>query len=869
MNTKNNRALIALALGLTLFLFSRMAAVSAASVGFNIQASDSADSYSRYWEIWIDKSPGSYLSDGVYQNSPDAQTIKNSGATWSFSMDTPQGSHTLYFEVTQSGGSSLGYYSGTITTSTGTTCSFSNVDAYHPATCPITVPTTSTTSMPSTTTTVSQYYICTYANPNNIGGGFYLNGQFYGDGGRAPIQIGTYYTLSSSSIAGYNFGSWSTSRGGVHITNQYSSSTSVYFDASGWDSVCVGDLAINYHTVTTTIPTTTYTTSIPTTSYTTSVYTTIPTTTIGYSTVHFLMQNDASSSGVAGTITISGVGAFSTYSFTGGGWTSAPSYSVPNGQFQITASPPTGYVFDSNPPNSASFYSWISNPNYCNGLTCNPSNPIYYQNGFSNPTTLTLNNFNGYIIVQVKPIATTTTSIYTTIPTTSYTTSIYTTIPTTTYTTSIPTTSYTTSIPTTTSYSTTISTSTTSAPTTTSSSTTSTSTSASSSSTSESTSMTTTPTTASTSTIGGGGGGGGTAGGSFGGTFLPTVTRSPNGECFQITNFSRYNSETVILHGTTFTIDMNFISPDQSGVSVNNVAYTLQPNEPVNVTKGKGYNFYIKLTNISYIPLDHSITIEFCSAPIINVNLSVNGNTIIATSSNKNNTVELLANNNIIATGKGTAMYNNTEFVPGTYALTGRDLNANVVSQLTTFTKPKFIPTLKFVHECANYTYNSSKSCTTTAEIISNGNQLVADLFLNNRLINTTNALIEDTESQAGIYYYVFSTVGNSNYTNAGTSYIYTIGNAIVLAPKPVPKDLLTPALIATIIAVAAAVAYSTDRRIRGARGEGTEENNSNEEIPETEEHSDNEEIPETEENNTSEDTGSNEESPETEEPES
>jgi len=302
---------------------------------------------------------------------------------------------------------------------------------------------------------------------------------------------------------------------------------------------------------------------------------------------------------------------------------------------------------------------------------------------------------------------------------------------------------------------------------------------------------------------------------------------------------------------------MNFISPNESGVSVNDVAYTLSLNKLVNVTKIGGNNYYIKLTNITYVPIGHSITVLLCTAPIINMSLLVDSNTITATSSNKNDTIELLANNNILAKGKGSVAYNSTGLVPGEYSLVGRDLDAGVVSQPTTFTIPKFIPTIEFVHECTNFTYNKSTSCTTTAEIASNGNQLFASLFLNNRLIGATNTQINDTESQPGTYFYVFSTTGNSNYTNAGTSYTYTVNNAIVLAPpKPVPKDLLTPALIATLVAIAAAVAYSTDRRIRGAHEEETEENSSNEEVPETEENS----IPE--------DSGGNEETLETEEPE-
>jgi hypothetical protein len=91
-----------------------------------------------------------------------------------------------------------------------------------------------------------QYYVCTYVNPGNIGGGFYLGGTWYSNGQRASIAAdGRSYTLTAGSASGYQFSSWSTVRS-VYVTNPTSSSTTVSFGTSGWDGTCVGGLTLNY-----------------------------------------------------------------------------------------------------------------------------------------------------------------------------------------------------------------------------------------------------------------------------------------------------------------------------------------------------------------------------------------------------------------------------------------------------------------------------------------------------------------------------------------------------------------------------------------------------------------------------------------------
>lgn len=111
----------------------------------------------------------------------------------------------------------------------------------------ISCPTTTTTTTTTTTKIVpNQYYLCTYANPNNAGLGFYLNGKFYMDGQLAPIIPNVVYNLSAlTTVSNYRFSYWSIART-VNVTNSNSANTNVIFGTSGWDGTCVGNLGANY-----------------------------------------------------------------------------------------------------------------------------------------------------------------------------------------------------------------------------------------------------------------------------------------------------------------------------------------------------------------------------------------------------------------------------------------------------------------------------------------------------------------------------------------------------------------------------------------------------------------------------------------------
>lgn len=87
-------------------------------VNFSFHATDSKDSYPRYWDVWVDKYPGNYLGGGIYSNTPTYSQIHYSGDTF-YLTSAPtlkDGTHNIYFTVTQSGGNAYGTYSGTFNT---------------------------------------------------------------------------------------------------------------------------------------------------------------------------------------------------------------------------------------------------------------------------------------------------------------------------------------------------------------------------------------------------------------------------------------------------------------------------------------------------------------------------------------------------------------------------------------------------------------------------------------------------------------------------------------------------------------------------------------------------------------------------------
>ena len=122
------------------------------------------------------------------------------------------------------------------------------------------------------------------------------------------------------------------------------------------------------------------------------------------------------------------------------------------------------------------------------------------------------------------------------------------------------------------------------------------------------TTTTTTTITTSTSIPSGGGGGGGGTTGTGGGLPHPTVIATSYG--YIVSNFGVPASFTFNFCNQNVYSILNFISPDEAGISINNVPYTLTlGNKSTNITSLPGCS--MQLYNISYIPLQQTIQIKF------------------------------------------------------------------------------------------------------------------------------------------------------------------------------------------------------------------------------------------------------------------
>ncbi len=125
---------------------------------------------------------------------------------------------------------------------------------------------------------------------------------------------------------------------------------------------------------------------------------------------------------------------------------------------------------------------------------------------------------------------------------------------------------------------------------------------------------------ASTTTISGGSGNSGNtgnqgAGGPSGGSFVPTIVAYANGNQtgYRITNITQHNSETLRFNSSaktiTINLTVNFVGQSFAGITANNRSYNLTVGNTVELATSENYTYYARLTNVSYLPILHTITL--------------------------------------------------------------------------------------------------------------------------------------------------------------------------------------------------------------------------------------------------------------------
>jgi hypothetical protein len=143
-------------------------------------------------------------------------------------------------------------------------------------------------------------------------------------------------------------------------------------------------------------------------------------------------------------------------------------------------------------------------------------------------------------------------------------------------------------------------------------------------------------TSVTTTTISQGGGGGvftgGGVGGGGGGSSHPIIS-TRNG-CIIIDDVGVPNSFNFNLSNENFTVVDNYIGSNYTSVIVNGLTYILNLNVPTPINQS---NIYMVLTNVSYLPIEHTVDMQACPSQ----NTTVNSITVVANySTTKNLTIK-------------------------------------------------------------------------------------------------------------------------------------------------------------------------------------------------------------------------------------
>lgn len=108
---------------------------------------------------------------------------------------------------------------------------------------------------------------------------------------------------------------------------------------------------------------------------------------------------------------------------------------------------------------------------------------------------------------------------------------------------------------------------------------------------------------------GGGGGTGGGGGGGGSGSSKPVITPLPNG-CLLISNIAVPNTFNVSLDGYSVPVTESFIASNFTAIIALGSTYTLYSGVKNRID---GTPIYIQLVNVSYLPIQHTVTLEACS----------------------------------------------------------------------------------------------------------------------------------------------------------------------------------------------------------------------------------------------------------------
>ena len=86
--------------------------------------------------------------------------------------------------------------------------------------------------------------------------------------------------------------------------------------------------------------------------------------------------------------------------------------------------------------------------------------------------------------------------------------------------------------------------------------------------------------------------------------------------CYTISNFAVPNFVNATFNNTLYTIRLNFIGPNSAGITINDQSsYNLTFGQSTVVSANANYTYTSELMNVSWLPVEHTVVIDFCSVP--------------------------------------------------------------------------------------------------------------------------------------------------------------------------------------------------------------------------------------------------------------
>lgn len=79
---------------------------------------------------------------------------------------------------------------------------------------------------------------------------------------------------------------------------------------------------------------------------------------------------------------------------------------------------------------------------------------------------------------------------------------------------------------------------------------------------------------------------------------------------FILYNMTRYDNGNLTLNNQTFSIDVNYLTPNSIGLSVNRISYEFFVGQTQEVMNSTGNDYYINLTGINWAPISHTFNME-------------------------------------------------------------------------------------------------------------------------------------------------------------------------------------------------------------------------------------------------------------------